>query len=234
MSGINFQGYGQFNNPTAFNLDNMTMSEFEGLTVLDDYGDIFDDKVDENPCCPGYTPPSDNDKYCGSILIAIQLMYILASILWICFIYVCGLYRNFDTLIAILLAIPILVFMLGYYNACNVTLAIESNMLQSNYLSFGFLITIILLNWNSPLETKNKNKFFKLLISAFILIMLSMIDIWTDREHLSFVVHFKSILQTGALVILSVALYSYYRAHVKSTDETPDFPLEWTPTPVPK
>lgn len=195
----------------------VTGAELEGLGVLDDdANNDLENREDNLNDCPGCEPPGSDDKYCGNILLVIQLLYILSALLWIYLIYQCELYKDSNILIWILLVIPIVVFAIGYYNACQVTLEIETYMLQSNYLSFGFLITIILLNWNSPLNEPNKNKFFKLLVIAFILIMLSMIDVWVDRQHFSLMVHFKSILQTAALVILSIALYSYYRAHEKS------------------
>lgn len=218
MSNFNYQTYGEYAGPGGADLSSMI--NMEGVGML---GSEENENLEGWNETPIDGPP--DDKYCGNILIVIQLMYILAAILWVGLIYWCGLYQNSNILTWGLLLIPLLVFGMGYYNACNVNLEIEAYMLQSNYLSFGFLITIILLNWNSPLEATNKNKFFKLLITAFILIMLSMIDIWTDRQHLSVVIHFKSILQTAALVILSIALYAYYRAHVKCS--TKDIKVEY-------
>jgi len=105
-------------------------------------------------------------------------------------------------------------YLIGYSNACNLTFESEDDVLGANYLSFGFLITIILINWNTPLQLEDKNSFLKLLIVAFVLIMLSMIDIWVTRRQLSIVRHIRTSLQTAALVILSMSLYVYYR-HLK-------------------
>ena len=49
-----------------------------------------------------------------------------------------------------------------------------------------------------------------------------MIDFWTNRENHSFVIHLKTVLQTTALVLLAVALYSYYHAHEKFMEENID------------
>lgn len=176
--------------------------EVEGMNIVD-INDEPEHNNSDGPC---------SKKYNCETVFVIQLLYILAGVLWIALIYWCEIYKTIDMIMCILLIIPILVFAVGFYNACSVTVDIEDFMLGANYLSFGFLITIILINWNTPLQDTNKNSFFKLLVIAFVLIMLSMIDVWVDRTKLSILNHCKSILQTGALVILSIALYSYYRA----------------------
>ena len=157
-----------------------------------------------------------NNCYDQDILYVIQFIYILAGILWIYIIYLLDLYQYLNWITIILLFIPLIVFGVSYYNACQLNTETEVSMLQSNYLSFGFLITVILLNWNSPIKGPNKTKFFKLLIVAFIFIMLSMIDVWTTRQKQPIVIHSKSILQTSALILLSISLYSYYKAHERA------------------
>lgn len=191
------------------------MADYFGNGLVEISGmEIIDDDAEENleNMYHHTIKPLNKEKYSCRVLLVIQIMYIISVVLWLLLIYSCGLYINMDVVTGILLLIPILVFGIGFYNSCAVTGDIEETMLGANYLSFGFLITIILINWNSPIKEYNKNKFFKLLIIAFILIMVSMIDIWVNRENLSIVRHFKSILNTAALVILSVSLYSYYRA----------------------
>ena len=199
MNGFDFNwGYDNFISP-------INGSEMEGFNILDDGEHEGEGKGDK---CGGKC-----DKYCGTVLFQIQLLYILAAVLWIYIVYFLNLWRDCDIVLMVLLAIPIIVFAISFNNSCNVSTDIEGTMLQSNYLSFGFLITIILLNWNTPVRGQNKNKFFEILILAFILIMISMIDFWTSKEQHSFVVHLKTVLQTTALVLLSIALYGYYHSH---------------------
>lgn len=142
----------------------------------------------------------------------IQLIYILAAIIWLAIIYWSRLYLPNTAIVWGLLTVPLVVFGLGYYYASCIGEDIEKLMFQSNYLSFGFMITVILINWNHPGHTAGKSQFFQHIVLAFILIMLSMIDIWVSREKMSLVYHIQSILQTIALVILSISLFQYYRA----------------------
>lgn len=159
---------------------------------------------------------SSEGKYCCRTMTAIQVIYLIAATTWLLLLYFHGILHRLDIVTGCLITLPLIAFAFGYYNVCSVTGDIEDTMLGANYLSFGFLITIILINWNSPTNTAEKAQFFKILVSAFILIMISMIDIWVSREDLSVVYHFKSILNTAALVLLSIALYLYYRSHSDS------------------
>lgn len=149
--------------------------------------------------------------YHCSLVQQIQLIYILAAIIWLAIIYWAQLYLPNNIIVWSLLAIPLIVFGLGFYYASYIGQDIEELMFQSNYLSFGFMITAVLINWNHPKNNNGKSEFFKHVVLAFILMMMSMIDIWVSKEKMTLVNHIQSILQTMALVILSIALYQYYK-----------------------
>lgn len=139
----------------------------------------------------------------------IKCIYIIASILWLVLIYFLCIYEINSMLIWAFVFLPLFVFAINYVNADKCSHETEAEMFQGNFLAFGSLITIVLLNWNSP-AVGDKGMFFKIIITAFILIMLSMIDIWASRKHISLVKHVKSCLQTAALSLLALALYTYY------------------------
>lgn len=159
-------------------------------------------------------PDEEIDDYCydQNVIFYIQILYIVAAVLWIILCWWLSLYVFADVLVWVLFMIPIVIYGIGYYNASRVTHSIEQEMLGANYLSFGFLIVVVLINWNTPVEHKNKTEFFKLIVAAFVLIMLSMIDVWVPSRELSWVKHLRTILQTGALVLLAMSLYIYYRS----------------------
>lgn len=136
----------------------------------------------------------------------IQIVYILAAIIWVVLIFVCGWYKT-KPIGLLFLSIPLFVFAINYHNAIYHTVDLESEMFEGNFLSFGFLITIILINWK---KIGDKRRIFKILMISLIMIMLSLIDIWVDRENLILVKHVRTILQTTALLLLSYGLYTYY------------------------
>lgn len=136
----------------------------------------------------------------------IQIIYILSAIIWICLIFFLGWFKT-RPLGLLLLVIPLVVFGINFYNACHHTVDLESEMFQGNFLSFAFLITSILINWK---KVGDKRKIFKILMISLIMIMLSLIDIWVDRENLILIKHIRTALQTSALLLLAYGLYTYY------------------------
>ena len=150
-----------------------------------------------------------HQHYEGRIVENIQAVYIIASLLWITLIYCLNLFKN-DYIVWFLLLLPLVVFAINFISVGNFTCHMEDQMLRGNFLSFGFIVAIILINWNSSLDQTERNEFFKLLITAFILLMISLVDIWVDKSSMSVVKHIKTSLHTASLALLALALYLYY------------------------
>lgn len=159
----------------------------------------------------GHGQEEEKSKTCYTkrMIEQIKCIYILASIFWLIIIYMLEIYNIKSLLMWAFVCLPLFVFAINFKNADKCNHETELEMFQGNFLAFGSLITIVLLNWNSP-AVGDKGLFFKIIITAFILIMLSMIDIWASRKHLSLIKHIKSSLQTAALSLLALALFVYY------------------------
>lgn len=141
----------------------------------------------------------------------IQIAYILATLFWILLFFWLQTYFPYRCWISwIFLFIPLFVFAINYLHLSWSDLGIIDYMFQGNFLSFGFLIAVILINWNSPFSPQDKIHFFRILLIAFILLMLSLIDIWISDVFIFFHYHIRSILQTMALTLLAYSLYLYY------------------------
>lgn len=136
----------------------------------------------------------------------VQMLYISATILWIILIFIGGFYET-DIAGWIILAIPLAVYAINFNNTCHITKEVENEMFQGNFLSFAFLVVVILINWA---KTTDKGKFYRILIVALILITLSLVDIWMSPKQMVISRHFRTILQTAALVLLVFVLYVYY------------------------
>lgn len=158
--------------------------------------------------------------YCRDTVKKIQIMYIMAAIVWILLIFVCGWFRLglFGTFI---LLIPLVVFGINYQNVKHHTIDIEDEMFQGNYLSFGYLLIIVFVNWK---QIKHKDKIFGIILIGLILIMLSMVDIWVDKKNFILVKHFRTILQTSSLFLLAYALYIFYLEITRNGKITEDLP----------
>lgn len=158
------------------------------------------------------------EEYEDEVKVVIQAVYLLAIFLWIIFILYFEIYKELDIIIMFFLAIPIILYIISFFNVNALTRDSQEGVLNDNYLYFGFLIVIVMINWNSPnKELVNNSNFLKLILIAFILMMLSMLDVWVNEKWLSVVIHIRTILLTAALVILSMSLYVFYINHTGLT-----------------
>lgn len=154
----------------------------------------------------------DHAMYNSEQIKDIQAVYIVALLVWIALLLVLSVVRD-DYLLLLILLIPPVIFVFNFVSLGDFTCLLEDQMFRSNFLSFAFLVAIILINWNSPLGHHDKTGFFKILIVAFVLLMLSLLDIWVNQEHMSVVKHIKTTLHTGSLSLIALALYLYYVNH---------------------
>ncbi len=152
---------------------------------------------------------NDNEPHDDDIVAQIRLAYVFGLIAWLAIVILLKLYET-DFIGTIILLIPIVVFLIGYYNADVVTPEIEKEMFTTNYLSVGLIVILPLLVWITDKQSKNKSKFIALLVMAIILTLLSMIDIWVSKRELSAYHHVRSMLQTLSIVIIIYALYIFY------------------------
>lgn len=160
-----------------------------------------------------------NEKYSDYTIYYLQVLYIIGAVFWIILCIAVSIYKYANWLIWCLLAVPIIIFAFNYLNLKNIGPDIEQFMLLGDYLSFGSLIIIVLVYWRAPISNENKSEFLKLIVTAFIILMLSLIDVWGTRSQQSIVRHVRSMLETMALILLAVALYFYFLVHQPGTIE---------------
>ena len=176
---------------------------------------LIDDELEEDPelnwdeasLLHHVTRPKKNITYSARCSRDIQIAYLVAVIVWIIVIFLFNFYET-DIIGYIILVIPIIVYGFNFVNVSEITKEVEEEMLRGNFLSFAFLVTIILINWS---KIDNKGKYFKILFVALILLMLSLIYVWVRPERMPLERHIRTIFHTAALVLLVFALYTYYR-----------------------
>lgn len=183
-------------------------------------GTYSDDKNYESNEPLHHLSKSRKKVYNQDIVKKIQIMYIMAAIVWILLIFLCGWY-DFGMFGIIILLIPLVVYGINYKNIIHHTIDIESEMFQGNFLSFGYLLVIVFINWK---QTKHKRKIFGIILIGLVMIMLSMVDIWVDKENFILVKHFRTILQTASLFLLAFALYIFYLEIIGNNKVTKDVP----------
>nr|QBK91614.1 MAG: hypothetical protein LCPAC302_02340 [Pithovirus LCPAC302] len=150
------------------------------------------------------------DKYNCDAQNKIRAVYLIGSVLWVALTLVLDLWKDGEFLTWFFLILPLVIFAINYLSLGEFTCSMEDQMFRGNFLSFGFLVAIILINWNSPLGYHDKTEFFKILVAAFILLMISLVDIWVGKRKMAIVKHIKTSLHTASLALLALALYLYY------------------------
>jgi len=166
--------------------------------------------VHDSPDDPDNPTNHTNECYCSDIVSNIEIVYLLAAIFWIFLVFVLRLWENADYIIWLFLILPLVIFAINFFSLGEFTCSMEDQMLKGNLLSFGFIVAVILINWNSPIGQHDKTEFFKILITAFILLMVSLIDVWVEKDKMSIVKHIKTSIQTMSLSLLALSLYLYY------------------------
>ena len=137
----------------------------------------------------------------------IQILYIISAIIWV--LLVAWLIRTTpDVATWGLILLPLIVFGINYYYVGTCTSETEGEMFTGNFLSFAFLIAALLISWT---KLGAAEKYFRILAISIILIMFSLIDLWVPKDKWVIYKHFRTILHTSALALLSLALYLYYR-----------------------
>ena len=149
-------------------------------------------------------------KYDCNTIYNIEIVYIISGIIWLALTLFLGFWNYDDIIVWLILSLPLVVFAINYLSLGEFSMHLEDQMLRGNLLSFGFLVAIVLINWNSPFDSKTRTEFYKILVTAFILLMVSLVDLWVGKERMPVVKHIKTVLHTGALTLLALALYLYY------------------------
>lgn len=160
-------------------------------------------------------------KYPHDVKTNIETVYIISSIVWIVLIFSLGLWTHDDIIVWLILLLPLVVFAINYLSVGEFACQTEDQMLKGNFLSFAFIVAVVLINWNSPFDSQHRTEFYKILITAFILLMISLIDLWVGEKKMFVVKHIKTSLHTASLALLALALYLYY-TYQRDSNVTPN------------
>jgi len=140
-------------------------------------------------------------------------IYVVAAILWLVIILILDL--EIGPVSLVILAIPFIVFAINWYLIPTDATPDLTPLCNSDLIAFAVLITAIMLNWNSSMVT-DKSRFFKPIVAAFILMMLSLVDFWLDTSYARILKYTTGALQTMAVALITYSLYAYYESSTSS------------------
>ena len=167
-------------------------------------------------------PTSTEIPYGSAAVKRIQQLYVVAILFWTVLIVLLRIPQQADPVTIILLGIPFGVFFLNFQNADDLTPSIEKQADQgvATFLSFGFMVVIILINWNEASKSKtDKAPYFRLIAAALVLMVLSLIDVRPNRKNLPLTMQARSAFRTMSLTLFVLAFYKYYSQSWKKNPE---------------
>lgn len=149
-------------------------------------------------------------QYDKTSKITVQIIYIVAVVIWIILIYALGTFNYSFSWIHIILFIPLFVFAIGFLQVCKTTKDIEDDMFTADFVSIGLLFITLFIQWTQKIDSNDAKHSLYVTLAAFTLIMLSIIDIWTTKKGFSLVKQLRSIFQTAGIILLIYLLYFHF------------------------
>lgn len=186
-------------------------------TTYIDYNDEIDfvGKESKNTKDTNYDPSHVHGKYNDNVIMQVRTVYVIATLVWLFIVFFMGFLKD-DPIIIFILLIPVAVFAINFVSTGEFTCHIENQMFKGNFLYFGFIVAVILINWNKDISAEDKHDIFRILVLSLILLMFSMIDVWVSAEEQPIVKHIRTTLHTASLTLLAYGLYEFYIFQGKS------------------
>jgi len=159
--------------------------------------------------------PGTGGTYDEQTIKIIQVLYIVASLAWI---FICIIFELYlvDIWGILILFIPIIIFTINYLNVPYLNSHTEENVNAFNFFSIGLLIVLPLIILVRCSYKGNREKVIEIIVIALIFAVLSILTLWINYAYISVLKHIRSIFQTYSLILLSFALYIYYRYSVRA------------------
>lgn len=154
-------------------------------------------------------PRKKTKTYSQRRVTGVRIVYILAILLWVIIVWCLRLYKT-SFMGWVILALPIILFGIGFLNAPYLTVEVEDSIFSIGYLSIALVVVLPILVWITKDFTGDRDMIMGILLIAIIFTMLSLYDIWVRPKWLTVSRHLKSVFQTLALTLLIFALYAYY------------------------
>jgi len=161
------------------------------------------------------------NNYTANQINNIKIIYIISILSWLILIFILNILPPYNLIEFIILFIPVIVFMVSYLSVDNLCDDVDDYFFKNDILSTGIIIAVPLIIWIHS-NSKNKSTFTKILITALILSLLSLINIWIPHDSLPYMKHIRSVLQTMSIILFMFALYRYFLEKVKIHGEYKD------------
>ena len=137
----------------------------------------------------------------------VQVVYLVACALWIMLLGFLGVFSRPFRFANLILAIPVIVYAFGFSNSSTHE-RVESDMFRSDFVSVALVFVILFIKWVDKRPTSPY--ILRTTLTAFALIVVSMIDVWVSYRAVGVEKHIKSALHTAGITLLLHVLFVYY------------------------
>jgi hypothetical protein len=162
----------------------------------DDINIIQNDKIfDCNKKCY-------NNTQCKKL----KILYLIGIIIWVLIVYFASLYK---LPYSYLLILPIILFCFTISNGGYINYEVESEIARIIYFPMVIVLSVNVYNWIIKDPNEYTNKLCQCIFISLISLLLSSIDIWTDKKWIFIIKHSSSILETYAIILLSYVIIIY-------------------------
>nr|QBK92960.1 MAG: hypothetical protein LCPAC403_00940 [Pithovirus LCPAC403] len=161
-----------------------------------------EEEEEENSC----------EKYSRKDVKRIQNVYLIAAIAWLVLVFWLDIPRK-DVLILIFIAIPIILAIIAYCNAPFLAENCNKHQLKTNVIAIMLVSAAIFSQWGTSDGKRNvdKTKFYKIITTAFVILMLSVIDVWVPDEDRNVVINIKVAMQGITITLLIISVYLLFK-----------------------
>lgn len=140
-------------------------------------------------------------------------MYVIAAVVWIVLLYMILLQSRQkdekipnDVIAVAILAVPLILYGISYSNVRYITEEQEQRHWRGDYLTFASVTILIIVNWCGERKAEN----YRVIMAALLLLMLSLVEVWTKPKSQPLVSHTRGAFQTAGLTLLAYSLYRIY------------------------
>ena len=148
--------------------------------------------------------------YSKKLVSTIQIIYIVAVVIWILLIYALGVFAFPLGWTQIILAVPVVIYAIGFLQVCNCNKEVEADMFSGDFVAIGLLFITLFVHWTNKINSEDSRHTVYVILAAFTLIMFSIIDVWISKKSISILKHIRSIFQTGGIILLIYVLYFHF------------------------
>lgn len=156
-------------------------------------------------------PEEPNTYYTPEQIQTLRILYVIAVVVWIAFVFYMGYHKNLDIWGIIIMCIPVIIYLISFYNVQSLTIELEGKYFSVTYISIALMVAVAFLTWTYT-SFKTHTYVVHVLIQSIILAVISLYDVWSSKTGLTYMKHIRSMLQVASLTLIVFAMYLLYRS----------------------